>query len=37
MINQEPLNLHVIIKQGITWYTLETEKKEYKLMYIHIL
>ena len=25
MINQEPLNLHVMIKQGITWYNLETE------------
>ena len=25
MINQEPLNLHMMIKQGITWYNLETE------------
>ena len=25
MINQEPLNFHVMIKQGITWYNLETE------------
>ena len=25
MINLEPLNLHVMIKQGITWYNLETE------------
>ena len=27
MINQEPLNLHVMVKQGITWYNLETEMK----------
>ena len=27
MINQEPLNFHVMIKQGITWYSLETEKE----------
>ena len=25
MIIQEPLNFHVMIKQGITWYNLETE------------
>ena len=25
MINQEPLNFHVMIKQGITWYNWETE------------
>ena len=25
MINQEPLNFQVVIKQGITWYNLETE------------
>ena len=25
MITQEPLNLHVMIKQGITWHNLETE------------
>ena len=25
MVNQEPLNLHVMVKQGITWYNLETE------------
>ena len=25
MINQEPLNLHVMVKQGITWCNLETE------------
>ena len=25
MINQEPLNFHMMIKQGITWYNLETE------------
>ena len=25
MINQEPLNFHVMIKQGIMWYNLETE------------
>ena len=25
MKNQEPLNLHVMVKQGITWYNLETE------------
>ena len=25
MINQEPLNFHIMIKQGITWYNLETE------------
>ena len=27
MINQESLNLHVMIKQGITWYNLEPEIK----------
>ena len=27
MINQEPLNLHMMIKRGITWYNLETEKE----------
>ena len=25
MINKEPLNFHMMIKQGITWYNLETE------------
>ena len=25
MMNREPLNLHMIIRQGITWYNLETE------------
>ena len=25
MINQEPLNLQIMVKQGITWYNLETE------------
>ena len=25
VINQEPLNLHIMVKQGITWYNLETE------------
>ena len=25
MINQEPLNFHMMIRQGITWYNLETE------------
>ena len=25
MINQEPLNLHIMVKQGITWYNLEIE------------
>ena len=25
MMNQEPLNFHIMIKQGITWYNLETE------------
>ena len=25
LINREPLNLHVMIKQGITWYNLETD------------
>ena len=25
MINQEPLTLHMMIKQRITWYNLETE------------
>ena len=27
MINQEPLNFHVMIKQGITWYNLEIERE----------
>ena len=25
MINKEPLNFHMMIRQGITWYNLETE------------
>ena len=25
MLNQEPLNFHMMIRQGITWYNLETE------------
>ena len=25
MINEEPLNFHMMIRQGITWYNLETE------------
>ena len=25
MINQEPQNFYMMIKQGITWYNLETE------------
>ena len=25
MINQEPLNLHIMVKQGITWYNSETD------------
>ena len=25
LMNREPLNLHVMIRQGITWYNLETE------------
>ena len=25
MINEEPLNFHIMIRQGITWYNLETE------------
>ena len=25
MINKEPLNFHMMIRQGITWYKLETE------------
>ena len=24
MINKEPLNFHMMIRQGITWYNLET-------------
>ena len=24
LVNREPLNLHMMIKQGITWYNLET-------------
>ena len=27
MINKEPLNVHIMIRQGITWYNLETEMK----------
>ena len=27
MINKETQNLHIMIKQGITWYNLETEIK----------
>ena len=25
MMNREPLNFHVMIRQGIMWFTLETE------------
>ena len=25
MINKETQNFHILIKQGITWYNLETE------------
>ena len=25
MINKETLNFHMMIRQGITWYNLETE------------
>ena len=25
MIYKEPLNFHMMIRQGITWYNLETE------------
>ena len=25
MINKEPLNFHMMIRQGITWYNLKTE------------
>ena len=25
MLNQEPLNFHMMIRQGITWYDVETE------------
>ena len=25
MLNQEPLNFHMMMRQGITWYNLETE------------
>ena len=25
MINKEPLNFHMMIRQGITWYNLEME------------
>ena len=25
MLNQEPLNFHMMVSQGITWYNLETE------------
>ena len=28
LMNREPLLFHVIIKQGITWFTLETETPE---------
>ena len=24
LINREPLNIHMMIRQGITWYNLET-------------
>ena len=27
MINKEPLHFHMMIRQGITWYNLETEMK----------
>ena len=27
MINKEPLNFHMMIRQGITWYNLETERE----------
>ena len=25
MINKKPLNFHMMIRQGVTWYNLETE------------
>ena len=25
MLNQEPLNFHMMIRQGTTWYNLKTE------------
>ena len=25
MISKEPLNFHMMVRQGITWYNLETE------------
>ena len=25
LMNREPLNLHIMIRQGVTWYNLETE------------
>ena len=27
MLNQEPLNFHMMIRQGIMWYNLETERE----------
>ena len=35
MIDQEPLNLHVMLQQGITWYNLETENGS--ILNCHIL
>ena len=35
-MNREPLNIHVIIRQGITWFNLETET-EIVLTKIYIL
>ena len=28
LMNREPLNFHVMIRQGITWFNLETEKEK---------
>ena len=34
-MNREPLNLHMMIQQGITWYNLETETVETKIYISH--
>ena len=34
LMNREPLNLHIMVKQGITWYNLETGTETVQLKYI---
>ena len=37
LMNREQLNLHVMIRQGITWYNLETETGRVQLKFIYFI